>query len=235
MKRYILTIGLAISMLTAAGAFGTDDPHGATNAIYCEQCHITHNTLGDILVNATDSLVSTLCLSCHTPGGWVSMSKYLSSADKADPGVSGSSHAWDVHADNSERGAAIPSGQVLLDHLTADSSVTCATCHDPHSNSIAPFLRLDNSADALCLDCHSPRNMSSVRTYTGNDLSHPVGQVLPSTSSYHNPPLDVDGNPQPSDGNTTNDFNLIGGTTVSCTSCHGVHYTDSNSGTVDGP
>jgi predicted CXXCH cytochrome family protein len=226
---------MGLSLLAATGIYATDDPHGATDAIYCEQCHITHNTLGDILVNATDSLISTLCLSCHTPGGWVGMSKYMSSADKADPGVSGSSHAWDVPADNSARGAAVPSSQVLLDHLTADSAVTCATCHDPHSNSISPFLRLDNSADALCLDCHSPRNMSSARTYTGSDLSHPVGQTLPSTPSYHNPPLDVDGNPQPSDGNTTNDYNLIGGTTVSCTSCHGIHYTDSNSGTVDGP
>jgi hypothetical protein len=76
--------------------------------------------------------------------------------------------------------------------------------------------------------------MASVRTYTGNPLSHPVGVTLPGTATFHNPPLDVDGNPQPSDGNTTNDFVLNGGV-VRCTSCHGVHYKDSNSGTVDGP
>lgn len=76
--------------------------------------------------------------------------------------------------------------------------------------------------------------MTSVRSYTGNALSHPVGVALPATSTFHNPPLDTDGNPQPSDGNTTNDFVLNGGV-VRCTSCHGVHYTDSNSGTVDGP
>lgn len=230
-----IIIGIGLVLIWAGMLKATDDPHGTTDAIYCDQCHITHNTLGDILVNATDSLVSTLCLSCHTPGGWVNMTKYLSSADKADPGVSGTSHAWDVPADNSARGAGLPSNQTLLDHLTAENKVTCATCHDPHSNSTAPFLRLDNTADALCLDCHSPRNMSSVKTYTGNDLSHPVGRILPSSPTYHNPPLDVDGNSQPSDGNVTNDLTLLGGTTVSCTTCHGIHYTDSNSGTVDGP
>lgn len=228
---YIFGI-LAIPLISSA----TDDPHSSTSSIYCEQCHITHNTLGDILINATDSLVSTLCLSCHTPGGWVGMTKTLSSSQKADPGNTGTSHNWDVPADNAQRGAVLPTSQTLLDHLTADNRITCATCHDPHENTNSPFLRLDNSADALCLDCHSPRNMTSVKTYTGDTLSHPVGVALPQASAtYHAVPYDVDGNPQPSDGNTTNDYNLIGGTDVGCTTCHGVHYTDSNSGTVDGP
>jgi predicted CXXCH cytochrome family protein len=234
--RMTLTIMALTALLFFWGLAGaTDDPHGATDSIYCEQCHIAHSTLGEILINATDSLVSTLCLSCHTPGGWAGMTKPLSSSQKADPGNSGTSHAWDVSAINPTYGADLPSQQVLLDHLAADSSITCATCHDPHENSTPPFLRLDNSADALCLDCHSQRNMTSVRTWTGNPLSHPVGVALPvADTTFHNPPLDVDGNPQPSDGNTTNDFVLNGGV-VRCTSCHGVHYTDSNSGTVDGP
>ncbi|RKX30629.1 MAG: hypothetical protein DRP71_14725 [Verrucomicrobia bacterium] len=232
MKRMSVIIALLL-MLTAASVQATDDPHAGGSSISCEQCHITHSALGDILVESTDGLVSTLCLSCHTPGGWVGMTKELSSSEIADPGVSGSSHAWDVNADNAALGAQPPLTGTLLDHLAADGSITCATCHDPHSNSVSPFLRLDNSADALCLDCHRSRDMGSVRTYTGNDLSHPVGATLPGTASYHNPPLDVDGSPQPSDGNTTNDFVLNGGV-VRCTSCHGVHKTDSNSGTVDG-
>jgi len=234
MRSLIILLSLAALVVLAGLAAATDDPHGAANAIYCEQCHVTHNTLGDILVNATDSLVSTLCLSCHTPGGWAGMTKTLSSSQKAIPGTSGTSHGWDVSVINATNGADLPTQQALLDHLAPDSTITCATCHDPHENTVPPFLRLDNSADALCLDCHSERNMTSVRTYTGNSLSHPVGVSLPATATFHNPPLDVDGNPQPSDGNTTNDFVLNGGV-VRCTSCHGVHYTDSNSGTVDGP
>lgn len=227
---------VAASLLVAeVSVQATDDPHGSLNSINCGKCHIAHSTLGDILINATDSLVSTLCLSCHTPGGWVNMTKVMSSSQKASPGVSGTSHAWDVSDTNALRGAQAPQSAALLDHLTASGNVTCATCHDPHKNTTPPFLRLDNSSDALCLDCHRARNMNSVRTYTGSTLSHPVGTALPSTATYHNPPLDVNGSPQPSDGNTTNDLKLLAGGAVGCTSCHGVHYKDSNSGTVDQP
>ena len=163
------------------------------------------------------------------------MNKTLSSSQQADPGTIGTSHVWDAPAVNADRGASLPTSQVLLDHLTLDDRITCGTCHDPHSNTNPPFLRLDNSADALCLDCHAGRNNSDVRTYTGNELSHPVGNALPSAAEYHNPPLDVDGVAQPNDGNLTNDFALLAGDVVSCTTCHGVHYTDSNSGTTDGP
>lgn len=227
---------IILLLIICSGVKAADDPHGTTQSINCSQCHISHSSLGDILINATDSLVSTLCLSCHTPGGWSGMTKVMSSSEKAVPGVSGTSHSWDVDTLSAEFGANSPESATLLDHITADGKITCATCHDPHSNSVSPFLRLDNSADQLCLDCHRSRSMTSVRTYTGNPLSHPVGVALPSASeTYHNPPLDTDGNPQPSDGNTTNDFILGAGDTIKCTSCHGVHYTDSNSGTVDQP
>lgn len=235
-SRFTRRSGLAVAVLCLVGvgaARATDDPHGDSGSIHCEQCHINHNSLGDLLVEATDGLVSTLCLSCHSPGGWTGMTKELSSSEKAEPGVSGTSHAWDVGAVNPASGADTPLQATLLDHLTAGGNVTCATCHDPHANSVPPFLRLDNSANALCLDCHRQQDVGSVRTYTGSRLSHPVGQALPATATYHNPPLDVDGNPQPSDGNTTNDLVLDGGN-VQCTSCHGVHKVDSDSGTVDG-
>lgn len=36
-----------------------------------------------------------------------------------------------------------------------NGKVECATCHDPHSQSFAPFLRVSNSAGALCNICHT--------------------------------------------------------------------------------
>lgn len=30
----------------------------------------------------------------------------------------------------------------------------CATCHNPHNNANDPFLRMPNTASALCLNCH---------------------------------------------------------------------------------
>lgn len=228
-----LLSAVGVVLVQAGVSPATDDPHGDGSSINCEQCHINHNSLGGLLVESTDGLVSTLCLSCHSPGGWVGMTKELSSSEIADPGVSGTSHAWNVSAVNVELGAQAPLQTALLDHLTESQNITCATCHDPHNNSVSPFLRLDNSANTMCLDCHRQQEMSSVRTYTGGKLSHPVGGALPASAAYHNPPLDVDGNPQPSDGNTTNDLLLSGGN-VQCTSCHGVHKVDSDSGTVDG-
>ncbi|NIR44635.1 MAG: cytochrome C, partial [Gemmatimonadetes bacterium] len=30
----------------------------------------------------------------------------------------------------------------------------CASCHDPHDNTFAPFLAADNTDSALCVHCH---------------------------------------------------------------------------------
>ena len=126
MKRISAIIAILV-MLVAAQVLATDDPHAGGNSITCEQCHITHGTLGDILVDSTDGLVSTLCLSCHSPGGWVGMNKELSSAEIADPGVSGSSHAWDVDADNALLGAQPPLIGALLAQLDAGGGL-----EEPH-------------------------------------------------------------------------------------------------------
>ena len=36
----------------------------------------------------------------------------------------------------------------------ASNSIECATCHDPHGTTNTSFLRMDNTASALCLTCH---------------------------------------------------------------------------------
>lgn len=33
--------------------------------------------------------------------------------------------------------------------------VECSTCHEPHSDSFAKFLRMDNGGSLLCLQCHA--------------------------------------------------------------------------------
>ena len=123
---------LAIALLGGASAFAVDAPHGSGNSIACGECHVAHSTLGEILVNSADSLVATLCISCHSPGGWVGMTKELSSSQQAVPGTVGTSHRWDVSTVNPTYGAELPQTAALFQHLSADSSITCATCHDPH-------------------------------------------------------------------------------------------------------
>lgn len=42
----------------------------------------------------------------------------------------------------------------LYGSTTANATVECASCHDPHNNSLGNFLRKANTGSAMCLTCH---------------------------------------------------------------------------------
>ena len=42
----------------------------------------------------------------------------------------------------------------LFGASTATATVECASCHNPHNNSLGNFLRKSNAGSALCLTCH---------------------------------------------------------------------------------
>lgn len=86
----------------------------------------------------------------------------------------------------------------------------CSTCHSQHSQSNTTsdptsdtsyvsgstnnrhFMRMDNKTDSMCRDCHRIRNNTTgVRTYTGSNLSHPVGVSLPASSTFHAVPYEA--------------------------------------------
>ena len=117
-----------------------------------------------------------------------------------------------------------------------------------------PFLRakLDQgsnaTADKFCRDCHAAWVMehgTDVTTWNGGSVkSHPVGVGLGVNGGGYDRSAPADGNglPQAShtglqdvDGNPTNDLALDGSGNVQCLSCHGVHYADSNTLSVDSP
>jgi len=58
-----------------------------------------------------------------------------------------------VTADGQLRDPMTLQQQVRLDQ---DKQVQCTSCHDPHRNQFSSFLVVDNTASALCLDCHAP-------------------------------------------------------------------------------
>jgi hypothetical protein len=81
----------------------------------------------------------------------------------------------------------------------------CSTCHNQHSQTQSPFdraapasgdgrhfQRISNDANQACLDCHAAWRMTSVRSYTGAALSHPVERTL-GGATYYSPPRDVAG------------------------------------------
>lgn len=110
-----------------------------------------------------------------------------------------------------------------------------------------PFLRAaldsgDNSSGSkFCRDCHRDWTMdhNATHTWTGTVRSHPVGVALNANGQAYDrvTPLDGNGAVQGgagADANATNNLRLDGGR-VQCLTCHGVHYTDSNTQSVDGP
>jgi predicted CXXCH cytochrome family protein len=111
-----------------------------------------------------------------------------------------------------------------------------------------PFLRAaidsdDNATgDKFCRDCHRSWMMEhgEVEIWDGGFKSHPVGQVLGANAQGYDRTVPLDGNGANqgsggSDANPTNDLALDAFGNLQCLTCHGVHYVDSNTLTVDGP
>jgi len=123
------------------------------------------------------------------------------------------------------------------------------------------FMRDDNYLNQLCEDCHYYRAISphtDTRTWDGNYKSHPIGKIFSSgagetpdvadTTQFNTTPLEPasaswapqGGGPRynqngGSDTNLTNNIILDSSARVRCLSCHGIHYTDSDSSTEDSP
>ncbi|MBW6511100.1 MAG: CxxxxCH/CxxCH domain-containing protein, partial [Desulfuromonadaceae bacterium] len=111
-----------------------------------------------------------------------------------------------------------------------EGQLHCFRCHDPHAdkNVKLKLLKVPTDEDQMCADCHKPWYINNANAY----LTHPVGAAV-------NYAAVAAANPSKYNASITNtgsgDVRTVGATgMVSCTSCHGVHFTDSNSTTVDG-
>jgi len=171
---------------------------------------------------------SVLCLSCHSPSGRA-LAAALYERDLADPfGTNpsvadgrGRSHAWGVPAVNPNADAVGPApGSVMAQYLDPEGNIKCATCHNQHNTGYGPaYLRVSNGADAMCKECHAPRNMG-----VGAGGSHPVGFAYPGGEGEY-----------PTIGEVAP--LLIKEGMVECTTCHAPHGADSggvNGGDGDG-
>ena len=197
-----------------------DAPHWG-NGIDCSSCHVVHQSLDVQLTNLLGN--ANLCMSCHNPAG-VASNKPFSEADRAEPGVSGTSHNWEVPAENPAYGAAPPTDPEMALRVY-DDSIVCSTCHNQHKQTFPPFLRAANDHNALCKDCHAVRDIGSYRDDPANKGSHPVGLAYPTSDPrFYNPPQ----NPS---------LPLVEPDRVECTTCHSPHFADSggaNGGAGDG-
>lgn len=238
---------VAISMLAvsiaggAVAAVTVDPPHfpeparqgdpSAANS--CATCHTGHITLGSTGYN-------NICQNCHRPGDPAGGVRPLTLADEANPfGTHSStgvvkqyqtSHRWSG-SDMVPRAGAQPPLQAAMTSGSlrgrAGGELACVRCHNQHSNANGSFLRVANDRDQLCLDCHRSRNV-------GSHLqgSHPVNiDYNAAAGSFSRPPQ----NANPANGSSDLGAQLVKtGNVLVCSTCHGVHFSDSRSSTADG-
>lgn len=273
-----LILVTSVVFISMGTALAIDAPHPAD----CANCHTFHGSPGPSLTAAATN--ENLCLSCHASGKPASGKPFASSM-QAVPGVSGTSHRWDASMPPSSspnntyglRATADLTNSPMKQRLgNFDDKVVCSVCHDVHSQAYAPwdpfssatpgasgrhFQRDNNDLNQLCEDCHYYRTpasgQTSVRTYTGNKLSHPVVKIFSSsqgetpdvsdTTQFNTAPREpaaaswsaqtgaryhLNGT---GDTNLTNNIVLDANKRTRCLSCHGIHYADSDSSTTDGP
>ncbi|HIJ89158.1 MAG TPA: CxxxxCH/CxxCH domain-containing protein [Desulfuromonadales bacterium] len=233
----IALIVLVQALLLTVGAFAAitvSPPHyDEASGLVCATCHTTHLDLGSTGYN-------NVCQSCHRPGDAAAGAKPITPADAANPfgnhsttGISKmyqTSHRWDGSAKSDAAGAKPPvQAQMTTSGLLSRTAgqLACVSCHNQHSNANGKFLRMANDQDQMCLDCHRSRNTADQAKGT-----HPVGvdyqqKAALNPAGFNTPP--VNANP----ANPSSAMKLLNGK-VSCSTCHGVHTTDSRSGTVDG-
>ena len=201
--------------------------------VTCDKCHNTANPiLGKTgYINA--------CVSCHS-GGNAGSSKPFTVNDAANPyGTSPArsgvvyqtSHNWNGSLGNPMAGARVPQNRAMQ-NANISGVLLCVTCHNVHgqyssASQSKPFLRVRNDNDAMCRDCHATRDKNSHIYGT-----HPIN-INYSTSRVNNPGMffrSVSSNSS-NPSNSSNKMTLVNGN-LQCTTCHGLHYTDSRSGTT---
>jgi len=214
----------------------------------CKNCHKVGVSYTDLGNSATN-----VCLECHkdnppsvtmldgasaTPTGLFAptdasnaMGSYPSGLTEGSGAGAQTSHMWAGRDVVEAAGAQAPSSRVFYGRYgISTGKLTCQRCHDPHSRDAAntKILRLGtNGKEQMCLDCHKPWNLDNT---DHGLLTHPVVSdyqaVYDAAQDKYRSPAQV--------AEAPGEVTLVEGG-VSCSSCHGVHFTDSDGTTTDGP
>jgi len=216
LKRLLaITLGLTLYVLVKPPEAGAvDAPHVNT----CPTCHTSGLTPNSTGFNSN-------CLSCHSAGNAASGTPF-SVTDQVN-----TSHSWSGSDSVPAAGAQPPTlGALTQVQSYTGNEMACVRCHNPHSNANGKYLRISNANDQLCLDCHRSRNLQ-----TPSAGSHPV--LIGYSSAAKANPSGFNQIPQNANpANPTSDLStkMSADGKLLCSTCHGVHASDSKSTTVDG-
>jgi predicted CxxxxCH...CXXCH cytochrome family protein len=195
------------------------------------------------------SISNMICLKCHKaagavapapPAGWPAdgyprdgITDRLFSGDDASNALGNNnsatlqtSHNWASLKVVPGAGAQAPLNSAFQTNYGAtNNSLACSTCHLPHEDTDNPQLLAmgAGTANDMCVDCHRAWDQAP-----GNNglLTHPM---VTDYSLYDGTP----GFKVGLDNKVNSAVALVNGG-ISCTTCHGVHWVDSDSATVDG-
>jgi len=233
----VLTVTMIIMMSTAS--YALTYPHNYA----CDNCH--GKFLGPSQVAANNA-----CLTCHSALGDAprmpvetdAMSNFFGSASGQPATGSRSTHTWGAYSapghpyNPKARVSEATNGALVLgwNNKVLTGYVTCFRCHNSKLDAPVPnppFLRVTNTSDALCLDCHRSRNTSTHATG-----SHPVAYRAYSlvyksnTTAFRKIPLSANvNNPTAQLGSY---LTVANKGKIICSTCHAPHYADSSSATL---
>jgi predicted CxxxxCH...CXXCH cytochrome family protein len=238
MNRSFIGAVFTVAMIIMSTSVGhTAPPHDFD----CDNCH--GKEVGSGVVAMTNA-----CLGCHNSEGAASrmpvdqgaMSNYFGAVAGQPATGSKSSHTFLTTAPYSPAALVQEPTNASLNssnHQNAGSLVgtlICERCHfvapsTTNSGFTKPFLRISNANDALCFQCHLQRNTQSHATGSHPVFSRAYSSVYRTdTTAFRRVPL------SPNSNNPTAMLgNYLTGGRVACSTCHGVHYADSNSATLD--
>jgi len=239
----------------SAGAVISPSHLSLARGINCASCHQPHRTLGASnyqgpIDRPSPAVFNNMCQSCHRTGDGFAKAKPMALVDTSSifgdhstqdfGALRQTSHRWDGSDTNPRAGAQPPIQAAMTTNTNGvgnlrgrvGKQLACVRCHSPHlTNAPGAMLRMPIDQAQMCVDCHRSRNQQSHLSGT-----HPVNvnyDAAAAKGNFNNPPLNA--NPSNPTSDLSNRFTVTApARNIVCTTCHGIHYTDSRSSTFDG-
>jgi len=233
---FLVTLGVPCALATSVDHL--DPPHN-WDPIDCKNCHTRQDYF-----NSAVGFTNSVCMTCHRPGGRAEVrpfspndaSNVFNSITTTRTGkIMQTSHNFAGKMDVPRAGAITPplntpfnDQPTQLGKFPMGPGLSCFRCHSVHGQEgVGNKLLRKTEKQEICLECHVPRN--TVDHTTG---SHPVtvtyATAIKKFSGYKFYTTPVNANPD----NSTSVMLLKDGK-VLCSTCHGMHFSDSNSRTFD--
>jgi predicted CXXCH cytochrome family protein len=148
------TVTTGFTMYASGGSItGVIDSTPTGTSMACFTCHDGTQAVGNVL-NAPNTGSTT----AYTAGGLMNATGFLTGAALLGKDLSNDHPISITYSADSGLVAKATvlalTNSVKLFGAAGSEKVQCASCHNVHDNTIAPFLRVSITASALCTTCH---------------------------------------------------------------------------------